>query len=110
MRTDARVASDLFRRQPARDQPEDLDLPIGQREVGTRAVHQDAPRQRPTDESTEGEPRRSADTHGGTSGRGLRGRRLAQLARFSVRRSWVRTTSLSKRSRNSCPPQRGQSG
>jgi hypothetical protein len=38
MRTDAFVTRDLFRRQAARDEPEDLDLPIGQREIGARAL------------------------------------------------------------------------
>jgi hypothetical protein len=110
VRTDAFVARDLFRRQPARDEPEDLDLPVSDRKARARPFEQDAPRYRPSDERTDGEPRGSADIHGGTSGRGLRGPRSGQLARFSVRRSLERITSCSKRSRNSCPPQRGQSG
>jgi hypothetical protein len=38
MRADALVSRDLFRREPSRDEPEDLDLPIGQREIGSRAI------------------------------------------------------------------------
>jgi hypothetical protein len=38
MRADALVASDLFRREPTRDEPEDLDLAVGQCEVGSRAI------------------------------------------------------------------------
>ena len=38
MRADARVARDLFRREPSRDEPEDLDLPVGQCEVRSRAI------------------------------------------------------------------------
>jgi hypothetical protein len=75
VRADALVARDLLRRQPARDQPQDLDLAIGEREVGTRAFEQDATRHRPADHRTEHEQRWSADIHGGTSGRGLRRRR-----------------------------------
>ena len=37
VRTDALVARDLLRGEPARDQPEDLDLTVGQREAGSRA-------------------------------------------------------------------------
>jgi hypothetical protein len=66
------VARDLFRRQAARYEPEDLDLPVGEREIDARAVQQDATRHRPADERTEREPRGSAHIHGGTSGRGLR--------------------------------------
>jgi len=54
---------DLFRRESARDQPQDLDLSVGQREVGAGAVQQDATRHRPTDECAEREPRRSAHVH-----------------------------------------------
>jgi hypothetical protein len=104
------VARDLFGRQTSRDEPEDLDLPVGKREIGARSVKEDATRYRPADERAKREPRRSADIHGGTSDRALRRRRLAQLARFSARRSCVRITSCSKRSRKSWPPQRGQSG
>jgi hypothetical protein len=35
---DALVPRDLFRRQATRDKPEDLDLAIGEAEVGSRAV------------------------------------------------------------------------
>ena len=72
MRTDAFMPRDLFRGQSARDEPEDLDLPIGEREAGARAVQQDATRHRPAHGSAEYEPRGSAYTHGGMSGRGLR--------------------------------------
>ena len=75
MRTDAFMARDLFRGQPARDEPEDLDLPIGEREAGAGAIEENATRHRPTDERAKCEPRDSADTHGGMSGRGLRRRR-----------------------------------
>ena len=63
---------DLFRGQAARDEPEDLDLPVGEREAGARAVQQHATGHRPTDERAEREPDGAADTHGGMSGRGLR--------------------------------------
>jgi len=66
---------DLFRGQPPRDEPEDLHLPIGEREAGARALEENATRYRPTDKRAEGEPRDAADTHGGMSGRGLRRRR-----------------------------------
>jgi hypothetical protein len=72
MWTDALVTRDLFRRQPPGDEPEDLDLPVGQREIGARAIDQDTTRQRPTDKRAERQPRWSADIHGGTSDRGLR--------------------------------------
>jgi hypothetical protein len=38
VRADALVSRDLFRREPARDEPEDLDLAVRQREVGSRAI------------------------------------------------------------------------
>jgi len=38
VRADALVARDLFRRKPSRDKPEDLDLAVGEREVGSRAI------------------------------------------------------------------------
>jgi hypothetical protein len=38
VRADALVARDLFRREPSRDKPEDLDLAVGEREVGSRAI------------------------------------------------------------------------
>jgi hypothetical protein len=38
VRADALVARDLLRRQAPRDEPEDLDLAIRQREVGSRTV------------------------------------------------------------------------
>jgi hypothetical protein len=44
MRTDPLVTRDLFRREPTRDEPQDLDLAIGQRKVSARALHQDATR------------------------------------------------------------------
>jgi hypothetical protein len=44
MWADAFVTRDLFRCQPPRHEPEDLDLPIGQWEICPRAVHQDATR------------------------------------------------------------------
>jgi len=56
MRTDALVTRDLFRRQPPGDQPEDLDLPAGQLEIGVRVVHQNTTRQRPTDKRAERQP------------------------------------------------------
>ena len=87
VRTDALVARDLLRREPARDEPQDLDLPVSKRKAGTRALQQDAARYGPADDGAESDERRSADIHGGTSGRGLRRQRLGQLARFSVRRS-----------------------
>ena len=74
MRADALMPRDLFRGEPARDEPEDLDLPIGQREAGARAFQQDATRHRPTEKRAEHEPADSADTHGGMSGAGLRRR------------------------------------
>jgi hypothetical protein len=42
MRADSLVTRDLFRRQPPRDKPQDLDLPVGQLKVGTRALEQHA--------------------------------------------------------------------
>jgi len=74
VRTDALVPRDLFRGQSARDQPQDLDLSVGQGEVAAGAVQQYATRHRPTDECAEREPRRSAHVHGGTNGGGLRRR------------------------------------
>jgi hypothetical protein len=44
MRTDALVPGDLFCRQPARDEPQDLDLPIGKRKASPRALQQHAAR------------------------------------------------------------------
>jgi len=38
VRADAFVARDLFRREPTRDEPEDLDLAVREREVGSRTV------------------------------------------------------------------------
>jgi len=38
MRADALVSRDLLRRESARNEPEDLDLAVGQREVGSRTV------------------------------------------------------------------------
>jgi len=38
MRADALVARDLLRREPSRDEPQDLDLAIREREVGSRSV------------------------------------------------------------------------
>jgi hypothetical protein len=38
VRADAFVARDLFRRESSRDEPEDFDLAVGQREVGSRTV------------------------------------------------------------------------
>jgi len=38
VRADALVSRDLFRRESSRDQPKDLDLAVGQREVGSRAI------------------------------------------------------------------------
>jgi len=32
------MARDLLRREPARDEPEDLDLPVSQWKTGTRAL------------------------------------------------------------------------
>jgi hypothetical protein len=71
------VARDLLRREPARDEPEDLDLPVGQRKAGTRARQQDAAGYGPADEGAESDERRSADIHDLASGRGLRRRRLS---------------------------------
>jgi hypothetical protein len=72
MRTDALVTRDLFCRQAPGNKPEDLDLPVGEREIGARTVHENTTRQRPTDERAERQPRWSADIHGSTSDRGLR--------------------------------------
>jgi len=58
------MARDLLRGEPTRDQPEDLDLAIGQREAGARALQEDAARDGPADERTEREPCRSAEIHG----------------------------------------------
>jgi hypothetical protein len=41
------VARDLLRRQSARHQPEDLDLAVGEREMRTRSLKQDASGDRP---------------------------------------------------------------
>jgi hypothetical protein len=38
VRADALVSRDLFRRESSRDEPEDLDLAIGQRKIGSRAI------------------------------------------------------------------------
>jgi hypothetical protein len=76
------VPRDLFRREPARDEPEDLDLPVGQRKAGTRARQQDAARYGPTDDTAERHQRRSAKIHDVASGRGLRRRRLRSARPF----------------------------
>jgi hypothetical protein len=87
------VARDLLRRQPPSDEPENLDLPIGEREVGTRAVEENAPRDRPANERAKREQRRSADIHGGTSDRGLR-RRRSRSARPLQRAALLRADDL----------------
>jgi hypothetical protein len=38
MRADAFVRRDLFRREPTRDEPKDLDLAVGQREISPRMI------------------------------------------------------------------------
>jgi hypothetical protein len=47
------VARDLLRCQTPRDQPEDLDLAIGERKAGARMVQQHAAGHRPADERAE---------------------------------------------------------
>jgi len=42
MRADALMTRDLLRGEAARDQPQDLDLPVGEREAGARAIQQNA--------------------------------------------------------------------
>jgi hypothetical protein len=58
------MTRDLFRGQPARDEPEDLDLSVGERKAGARALEQHAARHGPADDGTQSEQRRSADIHG----------------------------------------------
>jgi hypothetical protein len=38
VRADALVSRDLFRRESSGHEPQDLDLAVGQREVGSRAI------------------------------------------------------------------------
>jgi hypothetical protein len=38
VRADAFVPGDLFGREPTRDEPKDLDLAVGQREVSARII------------------------------------------------------------------------
>jgi hypothetical protein len=66
------VARDLFRRESARDEPEDLDLPVGQRKAGARTAQQDPARYGPAEKYAQSEEHRPADFHAGRSGRGLR--------------------------------------
>jgi hypothetical protein len=47
---------DLFGGEAARDEPQDLDLTIGEREVAARAVQENTARNRPPDQSAEREP------------------------------------------------------
>lgn len=74
MRTDAFVPRDLLGRETLRDEPQDLDLAVGESEIGARAIQQNATRHSPPQEDAERERDRSADIHGGTSGYGLRRR------------------------------------
>jgi hypothetical protein len=110
MRVHARFADpeepgDLFRGETSGDRAEDLTLTIGQRRAGAVAPREDTAGYEVADKETDKGGTRAP--HPKVSDRGLR---LPQLARFKVRRSLARMTSCSKRSRNSCPPQRGQSG
>lgn len=102
---DPEQSGDLFRRETAGDGSKDLTLTIRKRGDGSGAPPEHAAgNEIPGEDSEE---RGSRALHLKVSGRGLR---LGQLARLRVRRSLERITSCSKRSRNSCPPQRGQSG
>jgi hypothetical protein len=38
VRADALVSRDFLRRESTRDEPKDLDLAVGEREVGSRAI------------------------------------------------------------------------
>jgi len=103
---DPQQIGDLLRRKTAGDRAQHFTLTMGQR--GDRsgappenAAGKDIPGENP-------DKRGSRALHSRSERPRLAG--LDQLARFSVRRSLVRITSCSKRSRNSCPPQRGQSG
>jgi hypothetical protein len=64
VRADAFVAGDLFRRESAGDEPQDLDLSIRQCEIGARVVEQDTSRQGPAQERTGCQPDDSAEIHG----------------------------------------------
>jgi hypothetical protein len=44
---------DLLRRESARDEPEDLDLPVGQRKTGARTAKQNAARHGPAQKYAE---------------------------------------------------------
>src|SRR5207245_11442007 len=54
---------DPLRRQSARHQPENLDLAVGEREMRTRSLEQDARGDRPARDRTDREERRVAHVH-----------------------------------------------
>jgi hypothetical protein len=56
VRADAFVPRDLLGGEAARDEPQDLHLPIGDREVAARTVQEDAARNGPSDHATDREP------------------------------------------------------
>jgi len=79
MRADPFMPRDLLARKAARDEPQDLDLPIGEREVDARSFQKDAARDRPAGEGAQAEQDGSAQVH--TPGSGRRLRALSSAAR-----------------------------